>query len=101
MSAAVAEAIAISSTSTVRRAYYDTILKGRRIPDEDGEFALDTIFNNRVYEIATIYKFGNLRELIQTCARSSTDILVSTYTSMEGSVNAAIEDLKDTFDGID
>ncbi|MBO4795160.1 MAG: extracellular solute-binding protein [Clostridia bacterium] len=101
MSAAVAEAIAISSTSTVRRAYYDTILKGRRIPDEDGEFALDTIFNNRVYEIATIYKFGNLRELIQTCARSSTDILVSTYTSMEGSVNAAIEDLKDTFDSID
>ena len=100
MSAAVAEALAISSTDTVRRAYYETILKGRRIPDEAGEFALDIIFNNRTYEIATIYTFGNLSTLIQTCARSSQDILASTYQNMENAVKTAIDDLRDTFDSI-
>ena len=98
MSAAVAEAVAIASTDTVRRAYYDTILKGRRIPDEDGEFALDTIFNNRLYEMATIYSFGSLSTLIQTCASSSSNVLQSTYDSIKGKVESDIEDLRDKFE---
>ena len=100
LSAAVAEALAIASTDTVRRAYYETILKGRRIPDEAGEFALDLIFDSRLYEIAKIYKFGNLGTLIETCAAASSDVLTSTYQGMENTVTAAIEDLKDKFDSL-
>lgn len=100
LSAAVAEAMAMASTDTVRRAYYETVLKGRRIPDEAGEFALDLIFDSRLYEIAKIYKFGSLGTLIETCAKASSDVLVSTYQGMENTVTSAIEDLKDKFDSL-
>lgn len=96
-SAAVLEAMTCASANTVRTAYYDKILKGRRIPDDEGEDALDTIFNNRVYEMATIYKFSSLDSLITASAQSSADIYISTLDSIEDQVNDAINELADTY----
>lgn len=100
-SAAVAEALAATSTDTLRRAYYDYVLKGRKITDEEGEFALDIIFNNRVYEMATIYNFGSLPTLITTCAKATSNIFASTFGGMKSSVEAQIETLIDTFQNLD
>ncbi len=97
MSAAVGEAMSLFSTDTVRKAYYNTILKGRRIADEEGEFALDIIFNNRVYEMATIYQFGSIYTVISDCAKASSDIFASKVESVKGSVEAAIEDLAEKY----
>lgn len=89
-SAAVAEALAASSTNTVRKAYYEFVLKGRQIPDDKGEEALDVIFNNRVYEAATIYVFGSLSSLITTCAKAPSDVFASTLESMKPTVESDI-----------
>ncbi len=97
MSAAVGEAMSLFSTETVRKAYYNKILKGRRIADEDGEFALDIIFNNRVYEMATIYQFGSIYTVISDCAKASSDIFASKVESIKGSVESAIEQLAEKY----
>ncbi|MDD4124699.1 MAG: extracellular solute-binding protein [Eubacteriales bacterium] len=97
-SAAVAEALAAASTETVRKAYYEYVLKGRKIPDEEGEAALDIIFNNRVYEMATIYSFGELSQLISTCAAASTDIFASKFESIKESVEQQIANVVSAYE---
>ena len=95
--AAVLSALNIASTDTVRKAYYNIILKGRRIPDDEGEFALDIIFNNRVYDLATVYTFGSLTSLMETVCASSGDILASSVESMKGPVESAINKLAEDY----
>lgn len=95
--AAVLSALNIASTDTVRKAYYNIILKGRRIPDDEGEFALDIIFNNRVYDLATVYTFGSLTSLMETVCASSGDILASSVESIKGTVESAINKLAEDY----
>lgn len=96
--AAVIEALSIASTGTVRRAYYDIMLKNRRIPDEDGEYALDIILDNRKYEIALFYTFGSLGSIVETCAKSNGDVFASQYEKMQPSAEKAIENLVAKFE---
>ena len=88
-SAAVCEAMAIASTETLRKNYYEVLLKNRFIKDDEGEFALDLIFNNRVFEPGAIYTWGSLSNLIPTVAQSGN--FESTYDSNKDSISAAIE----------
>ncbi len=94
-SAAVCEAMAIASTETLRKSYYEVLLKGRYIKDEDGEFALDIIFNNRVYELGTIYTWGSLGSFIPSVAKSGS--FESQYESAKDSIEAAIETTLESF----
>ncbi|NLN56318.1 MAG: extracellular solute-binding protein [Clostridiales bacterium] len=95
-SAAFAEALAAASTDTLRKAYYENVLKGRKISDEDGEFALDIMFNNRVYEMASIYDFGSLPSIVGTCATASSNVFASTLDSIKPSVEVKINELIET-----
>ena len=95
--AAVMEAFTIASTPTIRRAYYDVMLKNRRIADEEGEYALDIMLNNRSYEIATLYSFGGLGSLIETCAKSSGDVFASQIEKIRPNAEKAIADLVEKF----
>lgn len=97
-SAAVAEALAASSTDTVKKNYYEIVLKARKFPDDDGEFALDLIFNNRVYEPAVIYSFGSLNTFINDCASATTNIYSSRYDAIQSEVTTKIQEVIDTFE---
>ncbi|MEG2117632.1 MAG: hypothetical protein RRY76_00345 [Clostridia bacterium] len=90
-SAAVAEAIAIASTNTVRRQYYEVLLKGRQIADTEGEKALDLIFNNRVYEMGTIYTWGELPALVDSVVMSGSNTLESKLSAVQDEINAEID----------
>lgn len=81
--------MAIASTETLRKNYYEVLLKNRFIKDDEGEFALDLIFNNRVFEPGAIYTWGSLSNLIPTVAQSGN--FESTYDSNKDSISAAIE----------
>lgn len=94
-SAAVCEAMAIASTETLRKSYYEVLLKGRYIKDEDGEFALDIIFNNRVYELGAIYEWGTLNSFIPTVAKDGN--FESEYESVKDSIEAAIDTTLESF----
>ncbi len=54
----IIQALTEASTKTTKHAYYDTILKGRKIQDYDSEDMLDIIFNSRVYDLGVIYNWG-------------------------------------------
>lgn len=53
------EAFAYHSRDTVRHAYYDVTLSGKVVRDRDSNDMLNLIFENRVYDIATIYDWGS------------------------------------------
>ncbi|MEG2118402.1 MAG: hypothetical protein RRY76_04275 [Clostridia bacterium] len=95
--AAVAEALAISSTDTVRKQYYEVLLKGRQIADADGEKALDLIFNNRVYEMGTIYIWGTLSSIVYDVVLSGSNTLESKLSTTEDQINEAIKATIDAF----
>lgn len=94
-SAAVIEALTIASTETLRKSYYEVLLKGRMIKDEEGEFALDIIFNNRVYEPGAIFTWGTLSDLIPSIATSGS--FESKYESAKDSIESAIENTVESF----
>lgn len=96
-SAAVAEALAATSTDTLRKAYYEVVLKTRKFNDEEDEYALDVIFNNRLYEMATIYDFGDLSNLIIQASSSAGDTFRSSYDAIKDIVEDKIETLKEAF----
>ena len=54
----IVQALCEASTDTTKHAYYDIILKGRKIQDDESEGMLDIIFNNRVYDLGVIYAWG-------------------------------------------
>ena len=54
----IVQALCEASTATTKHAYYDIILKGRKIQDDESEGMLDIIFNNRVYDLGVIYAWG-------------------------------------------
>lgn len=43
----------------MRHAYYDVTLSGKVVRDRDSNDMLNLIFENRVYDIATIYDWGS------------------------------------------
>ncbi len=98
-SAAVIEAMTIASTETLRKSYYEVLLKGRMIKDEEGEFALDIIFNNRVYEPGAIFTWGTLANLIPDIAQSGN--FESRYEAAKDSIETAIEATIESFKNLD
>lgn len=94
-SAAVIEALTVASTETLRKSYYEVLLKGRMIKDEEGEFALDIIFNNRVYEPGAIFTWGTLSDLIPSIATSGN--FESKYEAAKDTIESAIQTTVESF----
>ena len=107
-SAVVIEAMSAAS-GDVKNKYYEVLLKGRRIADEDSSDMLDIIFNNRVYDLGVIYGWGGtsawdpntLGNFINEIAKSGENTFASTYARIEGAVRAAMEQTIDTIKAID
>ncbi len=58
MSAIIIQALTEASTSTTRYAYEQTILKDRKIQDNESEEMFDEIFNGRVYDLGCVFNWG-------------------------------------------
>lgn len=107
-SAVIIEAMSAISTD-VKDKYYDVLLKGRRIVDEDSSEMLDIIFNNRVYDLGVIYGWGGtsawdpntLGNFINEIALSGQNTFASSYATIEGAVKAAMEQTIETIKEID
>ena len=107
-SAIVIEAMSAASVD-VKDKYYDVLLKGRRIVDEDSSEMLDIIFNNRIYDLGVIYGWGGentwdpntLGNFINEIAKSGQNTFASTYATIEGAVKAAMQQTIETIEAID
>ncbi|MEG2118051.1 MAG: hypothetical protein RRY76_02485, partial [Clostridia bacterium] len=93
--ALVLEALSASSTNTVKKQYYDRILKAQKINDAEGEKMLDFIFDNRIYDLGAIYNWGKLRDFLIPICIDGTDTFTAKYSSEQDLIN---EEIKNTLD---
>ena len=95
MSSIVLDAMMQASTQTSKKAYFQTILKERKIQDTESEEMLDIIFGGRVYDLAYLYNWGSGSELLSgfmnTIAFSSSNTFVSTWDSIKTATVQAID----------
>ncbi len=93
----IMDAMAQASTKTVKTAYYDNVLKLRKLADDKDERMLDIIFDGRVYDYAILFQWGTLNTFMNDIAFSGTNSFQSSFESIEGSAQTAIEK---TLDGM-
>lgn len=100
MSAVILDAMCQASTDTVKTSYYDTMLKYRKLQDDDGVAMLDIIFNNRVFDLAAVYNWGAtnmwdanaLTTFMNTVAFSGSNTFSSAFESISGTTQSAIDE---------
>ncbi len=101
-SAYMIEVMSCNAKNHIPEAYYDTVLKGRDMRDDDSEEMLDEyIFNNVVYDLGLIYNFGGSDNGVSSMfsslmTNSSTDI-TSTLESRRGAIIDAIDEVVDKY----
>jgi len=88
----VIETMAAESYYTVMPEFYDVVLDVKLVDDPKISGMLDLIFDDRVYDLGMIWKFGGIDKVIVV---SSMQSITSSIKSIEPSVNLAIDSLMD------
>jgi hypothetical protein len=97
----ILEALAAESKYTLQPAYYDVVLQRKYTRDEESGEMLDIIFNSRIYDIGSIYSFGNVfTDFIALCNRSDRNV-ASFYDRRSGAMENAINKVVETFESMD
>ena len=97
----ILEALSAESRYTLQPAYYDVVLQRKFTRDEESGEMLDIIFNSRVYDIGSVYAFGNVfLDFINLAAKNDRNI-ISYYEKKIGAMEKAINKVVDTFQSMD
>ncbi len=100
MSSVIADAMMQASTSTVRDAYIDVIMKKRKIQDSESERMLDIIFESCVYDFGSIYNWGGTSEYdVNSITGFVNDVAfsgVNDFTSRWQGISSAVQSALDT-----
>ncbi len=92
----ILDAMCQAATGTVKTSYYDTLLKMRKLQDNDGAAMLDIIFDSRVYDYAIIFGWGGVNTFMNPIAFSGSNTFTSAYESIESKIQADLEKTIDT-----
>ena len=98
--ALVMSAMAEASTDTLDYAYYEQVLKNRRVVDDESKEMLDIIFNNRVYDLGVVFNWGGIKDVMtlgNAISETGTSQFASYWDSIESSVTAAMNQTIDAF----
>ena len=87
----ILDAMCQAATGTVKTSYYDTLLKMRKLQDNDGAAMLDIIFDSRVYDYAIIFGWGGVNTFMNPIAFSGSNTFTSAYESIESKIQADLE----------
>jgi hypothetical protein len=93
----ITEALAYESGDTLIPAFYDLTLLTKTARDDESEGMLDIIFNNRVYDIGSIFGIGDLAGLLPSMTSSRTTDFASRYERIEARAQTALERFIDTY----
>lgn len=93
MASIVLDAMMQASTGTVKVAYFDVIMKQRKIQDYESEKMFDIILDSRVYDFGSIYNWGksahgssSMMGFMDSIAFGGTNTFVSTWESIKDAV---------------
>ena len=94
-SSVIAQAMCEASTDTTKNAYFNIILKLRKMQDDESGAMLDKIFDDRVYDLGVIYNWGGTSAYdMKSVANFMSDIAFSgsqTYASTLESIKSAAQ----------
>ena len=82
---------AMSRTGDVAEAYYDIVLTGRTIRDEESSAMLDIIFDSIFCDIGSIYNWNNVWFMYQGFFDSGSRDFTSTWKGVEKGAQTAME----------
>ncbi|MDD4125005.1 MAG: extracellular solute-binding protein [Eubacteriales bacterium] len=96
------EALAYYGQTLVTPAYYEKVLKGQKLKDENSEKMLDLIFRNRTYDMSTVYNFGTGNSIMMQfysslLGRKTENVISSFYDQMESTYQSAIDKAIEAF----
>lgn len=89
-SAFLLQAICLASTETLRPTFYDQVLNGVTVRDEESREMLDILFNNRVFDLAFIHNWGTVGDLYVKLYNAGQSAFASAYKRIEKTAQKAI-----------
>ncbi|MBO4453415.1 MAG: extracellular solute-binding protein, partial [Clostridia bacterium] len=101
----IIQALTEASTETAKTAYYERILRDRKIQDYESDDMLDIILNGRVYDLGVIYGWGGTNDydpdsigiFMNKIAFSGTQTFASRLEALQGKVEAAMYKVIDDY----
>ncbi len=93
-SAYMIELVACGGKNYLTPAYYEVALKSRAAKDDGSEAMLDLIFGNVVYDLGSMYNFGNIDifgELMKNDSIAVASQLQSIESAVQSDINAYVE----------
>ena len=96
MTEVITEAMAALSEKYLEPAFYEKALKGRSTYDTDSRRVLDILYNSKAIDLALVYNWGELSEVISDATVGYNDSYVSSYNSSARLANNQIKSLLKT-----
>ncbi|MBQ5809602.1 MAG: hypothetical protein IIW21_07590 [Clostridia bacterium] len=93
----ILETIGYYSQQYVRPAYYDKMLYGSIVRDEESRPMLDLIYANRVFDIGYYYQPANINKNLLYVFRADSSAWASKYNSLERVANVNLKKWNDFF----
>ena len=87
----ILDALGYYSKKYVMPAFYDVTVTNKLVRDESSVEMLDIILNNRVYDLASVYNWGNIVAIFDDIYNKGQNNFVSTYEKKEAAINIAID----------
>ncbi|MDD2268851.1 MAG: extracellular solute-binding protein [Eubacteriales bacterium] len=97
ISALVLSAMCEASEDTLNEAYYNKLLKRRRFTDMDSREMLDIIFEDRVYDLGSVFNWGDIRGVVNDSVSSGSSTFASTWEARKDSVENAMQKTIEAF----
>ena len=94
----IMNALTATSSTTLKPAYYDVSLNNKLLRDEDSIEMIEIGLQNRVYDLALVYGWGDMMDQFRKAAFSPDgENPVTVYEKYEGKAQAAIDKMINAF----
>ncbi|MBE6611749.1 MAG: hypothetical protein E7632_04595 [Ruminococcaceae bacterium] len=87
----VLDAMGYYTQQYVTPAFIDTTVLGKSIRDDDSAEMVQIIYDCHIYDIARVFSWGGLNEMISNMARKTKTDLASQYAGLESTIKAEME----------
>ncbi|MHB1150836.1 MAG: hypothetical protein ACYCWE_11130 [Eubacteriales bacterium] len=88
--AVIIDNLCAESHRSVKNVYYNVLLEGKYIRDNESSEMLDIIFGNRIFALEQIYGWGNLSAVIMNAASAKQTGIASKIAAIEEKINTDI-----------
>jgi len=89
----IMEALSAESVSTVTPAFYDKVLKGKALRDDESAAMLDILFKNKVFDPVHILNIGGFTGQLRSLETNQSTDVASAFKSIESSLSSALNEI--------